>query len=164
MRISDLIAGAALLVALIGAFLVHRQNQRRAAPATPNTSVQISYGVDKKKTKGSAQSNAPGFKGTLTVARVPVKLESAHFFIRRQSGEAYIELHSFRAQFEPQRDRPVVEGGHLIHAMPANVEGFKQSLAGAEAVFVEFKDISGQIFRSQELRVRSSMDAVGAPD
>jgi hypothetical protein len=157
MRISDLIAAAAMLVALIGAFMLHRQKTQSGTSGRLDTTVRITYGVDKKKakSKGSGEQNPPGFKGTFTLGKGRVQLESAQFIIRRKSNAEYLELHAFSAEFDPPRERPTVEAGHLINASPKNLEGFKASLVDAEAVFVEFKDNHGQVFRSPELSISS---------
>jgi hypothetical protein len=154
MRISDLIAAVALLVALVGAFLIHRQSKRLAAPNL-STSVKISEGADKKRgRKSPGEDNPPPYSGTFMVNSGSVALETVHFLVRRKSNEHFIEFHAYSAVFDPPRERPMIERGHMIHAKPADVDRFKEALAEAEAVLVEFQDATGQVFRSPELAVK----------
>jgi hypothetical protein len=154
MRISDLIAAVALLIALVGAFLIHRQNKRLATPNL-STSVKISQGTAKKRgRKGESDEKLPPYSGTFTVNSGSVALETVHFLLRRKTNEHFIEFHAYSAVFDPPRERPMIERGHMIHATPADIDRFKEALAEAETVLVEFQDTTGQVFRSPEIAVK----------
>lgn len=156
MRISDLIAAAAFIVAIAAALLLNRQKKRLAGPPQLGTSVQITSGKDKNPGGGEVADEPvpPAYKGTFTVTQGTAQLDSAHFLVRRKSDGDYTEIHSFAAVFDPPRERPIVERAHVIHAKPLNAARFHESLDGAEAVLVEFRDVSGRVFRSPELAVR----------
>lgn len=151
MRISDLIAAVALLIALVGAFLIHRQSKRLAAPNL-STSVKISEGATKKRgRKSEGEDKLPPYSGTFTVNSGTVALETVHFLVRRKTNEHFIEFHAYSAVFDPPSERPMIEGGHMIHANPADIDRFKEALAEAESVLVEFQDTTGRVFRSPEI-------------
>ncbi len=157
MRFSDMIAGVALVIAIITSlYLNHRSKQQVAAAKPLNTQVKIDTVTDKKrKRRGDSEEEPdPVYQATFVVNDGRVALDTSHFHIRRKSHDEFIEIHVFAARFYEDRLKPVVEAGHKITATPVSDEPFKQALADAEAISVEFRDVTGRIFRSSEMSLR----------
>ncbi len=157
MRFSDLVAGFALVFAIVASLYLNHRSKKQLAAAKPlNTEVKIGTVTDKKRRhRGEADEQSdPVYQGTFVVNDGRVALDTSHFHIRRKSHDEFIEVQVFAARFYEDRLKPVVEAGHKITATPVSGETFKQALAEAEAISVEFRDVSGRIFRSREMTLR----------
>ncbi len=154
MRISDVVAGLALIFTIFATlYFRHRSRLQAAAVAPLRTQVKIETLSGTKKKPAVDDVPPPGrtYRGTFVVNDGRVELDTSHFHIRRKSYTEFFEVHVFAARFDEDRLKPVVEAGHKIFATPVSGEAFKEALAEAESVSIEFRDVSGRIFRSPEL-------------
>jgi hypothetical protein len=156
MRFSDIIAGAALVFAIIASLYFSRRSKQFVASAKLNTQVKIDAVTEKAKKRGTETDSVTdsNYKGTFIVNEGRVELVSSHFHVRRNSSDEFYDVRAFAARFEKDRLKPIVETGHKIIATPVNNDLFKAALADAEALHVEFRDVAGRIFSSPELRLR----------
>jgi hypothetical protein len=156
MRFSDIIAGIALVFAIIASIYLSRRSKQQTAPAKLNTQVKIDTVTDKKKKRGAdaGPPPEPTYRGTFIVNDGRVELDTSYFHIRHKSYDEFYEVRVFAARFEQDRLKPIVESGHKITVTPVSDQTFKDALAEAEAVCVEFRDVTGRIFRSPELWLR----------
>jgi hypothetical protein len=157
MRFSDIIAGAALIFTIIASLYFHHRSKKLGANLKSlSTQVKIQTLADKKRRRDTepGAEPAPTYQGTFIVNDGQVELDTSYFHVRRRSHDEFIEVHVFAARFYEDRLKPVVEAGHKITATPVSGETFTQAVAEAEAVYVEFRDVTGRIFRSPELGLR----------
>lgn len=155
MRISDFIAGFALVFSIIASLYLYRKSKQQGAPTKLNTQVKI--GPPDKRKKRAKEADAPqepSLEGTFIVNDGWVALDTSYFHIRRKSYHDYFEVHVFAARFDQDRDKPLIQSGHKITVTPVSMQGFMDALTEAEAVSVEFRDVTGRIFRSPELLLR----------
>jgi hypothetical protein len=157
MRFSDIVAGVALVFAIVASLYFNHRSKKLGQNMKPlNTQVKIDTVADKKRKRrgGSEDEPEPSYRGTFVVNDGRVELDTSHFHVRRKSHEEYLEIRVFAARFDQDRLKPVVEAGHKITATPMSGGTFLESLTEAEAVYVEFRDVKGRIFRSPELWLR----------
>jgi hypothetical protein len=152
---SDVITIVSAAISFLVLLIAYRQYREKKKPPASEFDVNVGPMIDDDAIREGFFKKAahPSYMGKFLVKQGNVTLRSCTFYIKQVSGSGDVVVHVCPGKFDSEREMPTLDAGEGVIAVPADKRRVRDLLAEAISVRVEFQALSGQIYRSSDLKI-----------